>query len=88
MLNSVVSDFIKEREQRKQNHPRKTPIRFRLNIIFIKAIKQHKLPESIRINSQTIYYRVRHGQDFVSHDERYGGHISPLAKIFRIFVIC
>ena len=37
------------------------------------------------INSQTIYSRVRRNQDFVSHDERHGGHISPLTKMEPYF---
>jgi hypothetical protein len=57
----------------------------RLEEIIKEEKANHNLPETVIISRETIRSRIFRDHTFVAHNERYGGHVSPLSQLEPYF---
>ena len=57
----------------------------RLQEIIMEEKQKHNLPETVMICHDTIRSRIFNDRPFVAHNERHGGHVSPLSELEPYF---
>jgi len=76
-LNAAVERILDERSSSSNN---KLP-RGRMDSLLIEVHRDHNLPDTVTLNQKTVLQRIFRKQTFVSHEQRKGGHVSPLSPI-------
>ena len=78
-LNAISERVFEEKKRCKRMR------KGRLEEIIMEEKANHNLPESLTIHPRTIRSRLENGRPFVAHNERYGGHVSPLCLHTSVF---